>query len=156
MVGLNYQPGRNRFVFHFLIWKLSYMKVALASKRQKLRIELESSFSYQEWSLTSEMVLWIVNKNWKLMRMKVNKSETCQIVSNPLVIILLIIIHPNFSQTNWIANKNVDTSFPFIWTSTSKYVTNMGTRDYLQDSTTHPSLFMIMIEEANQNGMKRR
>lgn len=67
-------------------------------------------------------------------------THTYQIVANPLVIVLGVIVHPHFGKSDRVLFQHVNARPPLVRRSFSEYMADMRTRHDLQRSTTHPSL----------------
>lgn len=52
-------------------------------------------------------------------------SVISQIIVESFIIIVLVFVHPNFGQSDWVFLDNIDTSPPLVRTSLSEDVTNM-------------------------------
>lgn len=68
------------------------------------------------------------------------KNISYQNVIDPFIVVLLVVVQPNFSNTNRVTFQDVTFSGPLVWTSASKYVSDMRTQYLLQRTPTHPHL----------------
>lgn len=62
------------------------------------------------------------------------------VVADPLIVVLGVVVQPNFGQSHRVSSQDVDTATPLVGGAFPKDVTNMGTRDDLQSSSAHPRL----------------
>ena len=63
-----------------------------------------------------------------------------QVVSDPLVVILLVVVHPDLGQPDGVPLEDVDTGPPAVRRPFPEDVAHVRARDDLQSAVTHPSL----------------
>lgn len=77
-------------------------------------------------------------------------SATHQIITNPLVVVFLVVIHPDFGESDWVLLKNVNSRSPLVGRTTSEDVSDVGTWNNFQSSSTHPGLSAGKIIQAQK------
>ena len=68
------------------------------------------------------------------------KSKNYQFVSDSLVVVLLVVVHPDLSQPDGVLLENVDACSPSIGRPLAEDVAYVGAGDDLQGTVAHPGL----------------
>ena len=65
---------------------------------------------------------------------------TYQLVTYPVVVILLVVVQPDLGESDGVPPENVDPAAPLVRRALAENVTHVGAGDNLQGATAHPRL----------------